>query len=132
MKPGVHQDDLAVDLDAGLLGRGLEISDVDIAEVGDVRQIEADGRAAEPLQRTLVDRRAARPEVDRRIDVRADVLEHRDVVDGVCEGVALLTETGGLGLLVVDVREDDRRGEQGMRGHAVLDTDAEIDQCAHR
>jgi hypothetical protein len=37
-----------------------------------------------------------------------------------------------LGLLGVDVRESDRRGEQGMREQAVLDADAVIDQCAHR
>ena len=66
----------------------LEIRDVDVAEIGDVAEVEADGLAGEPVERHLVDRGAVRADVERRVDVRADVLEHRDVVDRVGQRVA--------------------------------------------
>ena len=48
---------------AGLRLRLLELGDVDVAEIGDVAQVEADRLPGEPVERYLVDRRAVLPDV---------------------------------------------------------------------
>ena len=128
MEAAAHQHDVLADLDAGLLLGSFELVDVDRAEIRDVAQIEADGLAAEPVERELVDRVAAILDVQRGVDVRTDVLQHREVVDRVRHGIARLAEARRLRHLVRDVREDDRRREERMGGHLVLEADREVDE----
>src|SRR5262249_32940092 len=128
VEAGAKQDDVAVDRDSRFLLGLLQVGDVDVPEVRNVPQIETDGLPREQVERHLVDRGALLADVERGVDIGADVLEHRDVVDRVRHRVARLAEPGLLRHLVGHVREDDWRGEERVRGHLVRDLEREIDE----
>src|SRR5262245_57600629 len=128
VEAGAHEHDVPVDLDAGLLLGALHLVDVDRPEIGAVAQVEAHRLAAEPVERQLVDGVAALLDVERRVDMRADVLEHREVVDRVRHRVARLAEPRRLRHLVRDVGQDDGRREERVGRHLVLDADRKIDE----
>ena len=105
--------------------------DVDIAEIGNVREVEADRLAHEQLERHLVDRLAAGLHVVVSIDVRADVVQHAHILDGRGEGIAGHPLIVGLAALVRHPLEIDWARHVLVRRHVVLDGDGQIDDASH-
>ena len=76
VQPGTNKDDVAVDLHASLFFGVLKILRVDVAQIRDVSQIQADGLAHEHVERHLIDGRAAALGVTKRVDVGTDMVHH--------------------------------------------------------
>ncbi len=110
------------------LGR-FHVGDLDVAEVGDVAQVEAHRLAHEQVERHLVDRRAVRLHMAEGVHMGADMVEHGDEIGLEGHGVAGHAEIERLRLLVAQMRGDDRALEELVRRHVVFDGDAEIDDA---
>ena len=89
--------------------------------------IEANRLPHEQVERHLVDRLPIRIDVLEGIDVRADMIEHRDEVRLERHRVAGHAEIEHLRRFMAEVRGDDRPLKQLMRRHVVFDEKTEID-----
>ncbi|KAK3065990.1 hypothetical protein LTR53_017820, partial [Teratosphaeriaceae sp. CCFEE 6253] len=103
--------------------RGLHLTDGDAGPERHVREVEAEGRGVEVRQRHAVDGEPAGAEVLGRVDVRARVVAQGEEVGGGAEGRG----AGALGLVGVPGGHDDG-GVEGVRGAAVVELPAEVDE----
>ena len=119
VQAGADQDDMTVDLHARLLLGRLEVLDVDVAEIGNVPQIEAHRLAHEHVERHLVDGGAAPLGMHEGIDVRAHVIDHADVGRAAAERIFRRAVAPGLHLVMGEVRQDHRPREELVARHVV-------------
>ena len=78
MEPGVKKHDVPVDSCIGPLLRCFKIRDIDLAEVWNVGQIQADGFAHEHVQRHFINRLAILTHMEKGVDVSANMINHAD------------------------------------------------------
>ena len=83
--------------------------DGNLAEIGNMPQIEAHGLAHEQIQRHLVDGIAVGTDVPESVDMRADVIDHTDEVRLKRHGVARHSEILSFRALMTHVDRVHRR-----------------------
>src|SRR5262245_15268081 len=121
---------MAVDLYAGLLLVGLEVLGVDVAEIGNVSKVEADGLSDEHVERHLVDAGSAPLDVTERVNVCPDVIHHRDEGCAAAKRILRRAVAPSLHLIMGEVREDDRTRKELVRRHIVGERHREVDDSA--
>jgi hypothetical protein len=102
------QYDVAIHFYARLLFRGFHVLRRNVAQVGNVAQIEAEGFAHEHIERHLIDGRTVRIYVAKSVHMRAHMLEHCDKIGLESHRVARDAEIERLGVFVAHVCGDDR------------------------
>ena len=127
MQPGTDQHDMTVELHSGFLLGRLELLRVDVAEIGNVPQVEARGLADEHVERHLVDAGAAALDVTERVDVGSDVIHHRDEGRAAAERILGRAVAPGLHLVVGEMRKDDRPRKELVRRHVVGERHRQVD-----
>src|SRR5262249_47571550 len=118
---------MAVHLDSSLLLSLLHVLCGDVAEIGDVAQVEARCLSHKQIERHLVDRLARGIDVPERIDMVADMVERGDKVCLECHGIAGHAKVKGFRGLMTQMSGNHRSLEELMRRHVVLDQQAQID-----
>lgn len=100
MEPRTQEDDVSVDLDAGLALGLFHVRGRDVFGVADLAEIEAHRLAHEQVERHFVDRRSVRTDVTECVDMRSDMVEHADEAGLECHRIAQDAETERLRRLV--------------------------------
>src|SRR5262249_29701765 len=127
VEAGTEKNDVTVHPYATLLLSLLHVLDRNVAEIWNVAHVEADRLPHEQVERHLVHRLPLRIDVLEGIDVRADMIEHRDEVCLERHRVAGHAEIEHLRRFMVEVRGDDRPLKKLMRRHVVFNEKTEID-----
>jgi hypothetical protein len=87
MKTRIQQYDMAIDLHSRRLLSGFKIRNVDVAQIGDVREVQAHGFAEEHLQGHVLDSFALRSEMEVRVNMSPRMSNHAEELDRGCEPV---------------------------------------------
>jgi hypothetical protein len=114
----------AIHLNAGILLSLFHVRFGDVAEIGDVTQVEAHCLSHKQIERHLVDRLARGIDVPERIDMSANVIERGDKICLEGHGVAGHAKVKSFRGLMTQMRGDHRPLEELMRRHVVLDQQA--------
>jgi hypothetical protein len=96
-----------------------------------VAKVEADRRPHEQLKRHFVDRITLGVGVEEGVHMRADVIQHADVLDRRCEWIARNALIVSKTALVRHPFEIHRTRHVLVRRHIVFDRDTEVDNVRH-
>ncbi len=130
MESRAQEHDVRGDSDAGSTFGSLQLANVDVPQVGNVAKVETEGRTMKPLEAHLVDTRTRRAEMKRCVDVRSDVLHHRQLIDRIGVGVGLGSKPLMDARLMSCEGFDEGRREAGMRRHSARNLESQIHEAA--
>ena len=131
VQSGIQQNDMAVDAHARLPFGRFHVPQVDVAEIWNMGEVEADRPTHEEIEGHFVDGLPAGLHMIEGVDVSSDVIEHSDRFNGRCEGIAGRSLIVGEAALMRHPFEIDRTRHVLVRRHVVLDGDRKINYVDH-
>src|ERR1700691_3231003 len=131
VKARAEKHDMAIYFRTTLGFRPLHILDGNLAQIGNMPQIEAYGLAHEQIERHLVHGLAAGTDMPESVDMGADVVDHGDEICLKRHGVARHAEIVSFRALVGHVDGVHGALKQLVRRHVVFDEKRQIDDARH-
>src|ERR1700678_1013647 len=131
VKAGTEKHDMAIYFRATLGLRLLHILDGDLAQIGNMPQIEAYGLAHEQIERHFVHGLPVGTDMAKSIDMCADMIDHGDEVRLKRHSVARHAEIVSFRALMGHVNGVHRALKQLVRRHIVFDEKRKIDDTRH-
>jgi hypothetical protein len=127
MEARVEKNDVPVDGDLGLSFRCFKVGDIDLAKVGNVGQVQADGIAHEHVQRHFIDRLALLTHVEKGVDMGADMINHADESGRAAQLIARDSKIPLPKLFVSEMRYNERSWEKFVSQHIICQRDRQVD-----